>query len=139
MFCNIGLYHLFLGYKAKEISIDKEPVAVMNSEGQYISCPQMMIDTGDKVATCISGNLVTQLGLDSNIDYDKKIPYETVGGGDDRQPISKEANSIEINVKIRNMTFRVRALYDVTAKKIDVIIGMDIIDQLFEKGFTLGK
>ncbi|KAK2547073.1 hypothetical protein P5673_033166 [Acropora cervicornis] len=111
----------------------------MNSEGKYISCPQRMIDTGDKVATCISGNLVTELGLDSNIDYDKKIPYEPVRGGDDRQPISKEGNSIVINVKIRNMTFRVRALYDVKAKDIDLIIGMDIIDQLFEKGFTLGK
>lgn len=139
MICNIGLYHLFLGYKAKEISIEKEPVAVMNSEGKYISCPPKMIDTGDKVATCISGNLVTKLGLDSNIDYDKKIPYEPVRGGDDKLPISMEGNSIEINVKIRNMTFRVRALYDVKAKNIDLIIGMDIIDQLFEKGFTLGK
>ena len=140
MICNIGLYHLFLGYKAKEISIDKEPVAVINSEGiKYISCPQRIIDTGDKVATCISGNLVTKLGLDSNIDYDKKIPYEPVRGGDDEQPISKEGNSIEINVKIRNMKFRVRALYDVIAKDIDLIIGMDIIDQLFEEGFTLGK
>lgn len=100
----------------------------------------MIIDTGNKVATSISGNLVTRLNLDSNIDYTETEAYNGVGTGTDGNRISGKAYTIMINVKIRHMTFSVKALYDVTPENIDLLIGMpDIITKLLRNGFTLGE
>ena len=137
MFYNNDLYHQLLGHKPKVISLEEEPVAVMNAEGNFIACAKRVFDTGNFLATGISRKLVKRLNLKSNIDYTKTMSYEGVGGGDDG---SQTCHPINIIVKIRDMTFPVKAAYGVTPEKIDLLIGrVDIIRELWKNGFTLGE
>jgi len=136
----IDLYHLLLEYKPKVISVEEEMVEIMNAEGNYVNCPGVVtFDTGNSLATAISGELVKNLNLEDTIDETKKRPYTGVARGDDGKPISKLCSTILINIKIRKRKFPVRALYGVPADGTDLLIGMDIIKQLFDEDFTLGK
>ena len=139
MFTNIDLYHSFLGYKPKVISVDEEPVAIMNSEGVFVTCQRVLFDTGNRAATGISRELVKSLDLENKIDHTKTRSADGVGRGIDGQPIRMEFSLVKIKIKIRGMVFPVKALYDAPIDNTDLLIGMDIIDSLFDEKFTLGK
>lgn len=136
LFTNIDLYHSLLGYKPTVISIENEPVAIMNSEGDFVACPEVEFDTGNRVLTGISGKCVEKLGLEDKIDHTEKVPCLTVGKSGCRTRI--EFSTVEIQIEIRGMVFTLKALYDVSVDK-DLLIGMDVIDSLFDGNYTLGK
>ena len=136
----IDLYHLLLEYSPKVISVEDEIVEIMNAQGSYVYCPGVVtFDTGNSLATAISGQLVEFLELKDGIDDTNKICYTGVGRDDDGEPIKKLCSTIKITIKIRKRKFSVRALYGVPAENTDLLIGMDIIRQLYKEGFTLGK
>ena len=136
----IDLNLSFLGYKPKVISSDEERVEIMNADGIFVDCPGMVIfDTGNHVATAISGELVKKLNLEDRIDDTDKRSYTGVTRDDDGNPITRQCNTIEIHIKIREMKFPIKALYDVTDGNTDLLIGRDIIDKIYDQDFTLGK
>ena len=122
------------------ISVEDEPVEIMNAGGMFIDCPRVVtFDTGNSIATAISKELVKELNLEDRIDDKNKRRYTGVVRDDDGKPISKLCSTIKISIKIRRRKFNVEALYNVTAENTGLLIGMDIIDQLFDQEFTLGK
>ena len=136
----IDVYHLLLGYKPKVISVEEEMVEIMNADGYYVNRPGVVtFDTGNCVRTAISRELVKELNLEDTIDHENKVRYRGVARDDDDKQISNLCSTIEINIKIRKKKYPVQALYGVPAEGTDLLIGMDIIKQLFDEGFTLGK
>ena len=121
------------------ISVEEEPVAIMNSEGDFVACPRVLLDTGNRAATGISDELVKRLNLEDKIDHTKTVYSVSVRGDDDGQPIRMKSSTVKIKIKIRGMVFPVKALYDVPIDNTDLLIGTDIIDSLFDENFTLGK
>lgn len=122
------------------ISLEEEPVKIMKADGTFIDCPGVvMFDTGNDLATSISGKLVAKINLEDRIDYKDTREYAVVGRDDNGNPIKGECNTIRIHIKIREMKFPVKALYDVIDEETDLLIGMDVTNKLFEEGFTLGK
>ena len=121
------------------ISVDEEPVTIMNSEGDFVACPGVLFDTGNRAATGISGKLVKRLNLEDKVDHKNTVSSLSVGRDHAGQPISMESSTVKIKIKIRGMVFPVKALYDVPVDDTDLLIGMDIIDSLFDENFTLGK
>lgn len=121
------------------ISVEEEPVEIMNGKGNFVVCPAVLFDTGNSVATGISSELVTRLNLQERIDHTDKRRYFGVGRDEDGNQIERECSTIWVTIKIREMKFHVKALYGIPAKNTDLLIGMDIIDSLFEENFTLGK
>lgn len=131
---------LVLRFKPKVISVEEETVKIMNAEGNYVNCQEVAtIDTGNTLATGISEDLVEKLNLKDRIDHTNKRCYSGVVKDDDGEPISKLCSTIPINIKIRERKFSIEALYDVTPKHTGLLIGMDIIKQLFDEEFTLGN
>lgn len=142
---------MLLGYKPKVISVEEEMVEIMNADGNYVNCPGMVtFDTGNCGRTAISRKLVKELNLEDKIDHENKVRYWGVARDDEDKQISNLCSTIEllyiilwstieINIKIRKKEFPVSALYGVPAEGTDLLIGMDIIKQLFDEDFTLGK
>ena len=121
------------------ISVDEEPVEVMNADSTFVSSLQLSkFDTQNTAATCISTTFVRLLGLEDRVDH-KKRTYTGAAKDDRGQRISAECSTIEITMKVRGMEFSVTAYYDVTPEHCDLLIGNDVIGKLFEKGFMLGK
>ena len=121
------------------ISVEEELVEIMNANGDFVVCPGVLFDTGNSVATGISGELVTSLNLQEGIDHTDKRRYFGVGGDEDGNQIERECSTIWVTIKIREIKFAIKALYGIPAKNTDLLIGMDIIDSLFNENFTLGK
>lgn len=131
---------LILRYKPKVISVEEEMVEIMNAEGNYVNCPGVVtFDTGNCGGTAISRKLVKELNLEDTIDHENKVRYWGVARDDDDKQISNLCSTIEINIKIREKEYPVRALYGVPAEGTDLLIGMDKIKELFDEDFTLGK
>lgn len=133
---------MLLGYKPKVISFDDDMVEIMNADRNYVNCSEdvtVKFDTGNCGGTAISKNLVNELNLEDTIDHENKVRYWGVARDDDGKQISNLCSTIEINIKIRNRKFPVRALYGVPAEGTDLLIGMDIIQKLFDEDFTLGN
>lgn len=130
---------LLLRYKPKVISLKEEPVEIMKADGTFIDCLCRKFDTGNDAAACISGEMVAKLDLEDRIDYEDIRGYRVVGTDANGNPNGGECYTIEIHIKIRGMVFPVKALYDVNDGEHDLLIDMDVIGQLFDKGFTLGK
>ena len=122
------------------ISVEEEHVEIMNADDTFVDCSAVVtFDTGNAVATGISGNLVKDLRLEDKIDHTHRRRYAGIGRDQEGNPIFGECSTIKINIKIRETFFSVKALYNVTDENTDLLIGMDIINQLFDTGFTLGK
>jgi len=131
---------LILRYKPKVISVEEEMVEIMNADGNYVNCPgEVTFDTGNCGGTAISRELVKELNLEDTIDHENKVRCWGVARDDDDKQISNLCSTIKINIKIRKKPFPVRALYGVPAEGTDLLIGMDIIKELFDEDFTLGK
>lgn len=111
----------------------------MKADGTFTDCPGVMFDTGNDVATCISGELVAHLNLEHRIDHEDTRGYALAGRDDNGKSIGVESSTIKILIKIREMKFAVKALYDATDEETDLLIGRDIINQLLAGGFILGK
>lgn len=131
---------LILRYKPKVISVEEEMVEIMNADGNYVNFPGVVtFDTGNCAGTAISRKLVKELNLEDTIDHENKVEFWGVARDDDDKQISNLCSTIKINIKIRKKPFPVRALYGVPAEGTDLLIGMDIIKELFDEDFTLGK
>lgn len=122
------------------ISIDDEPLEIKNNDGFFVQCPGLVtFDTGNTCATGISSKLVKTLNLEKKIDHTKKIRFTTAGSDVMGNPNSSECATVEITLRIRRSKFKVMALVGAPVKNIDLLIGMDIIEKLTNKNFTLGK
>lgn len=119
------------------ISLEEEPVEIMKADGTFIDCLCRSFDTGNDAAACITGEMVAKLGLEDRIDYEDKRGYRVVNVNGNLN--EGESYTIKIHIKIRGMVFPVKALYDVKDGDHDLLIDTDIIGELFDKGFTLGK
>lgn len=120
------------GHKAKIISIDDEPVKIKDHNGHIIPVPgSVKFDTGNDVATAISEELVEKLDL---LPDDNKKRRVTGAGG-----TVLHCSMVAITVIIRKRRYRRHALVGAQAPGTDLLIGMDIIESLNDKDYTLGK
>lgn len=122
---------LILKLKPKIISVDEELVKIADQNGNMIHVPgNVKFDTGNNVGTAISEQLVETLGLRS--DERKKVKVSLAGGN------SMQCCRVKIKLAIRKHKFVVHALVGAVASNTDLLVGMDIIEQLNDKGYTLG-
>ena len=124
---------MFLGYKPLVISRDEEPVEIQNAFDKVIPVPgkfRVLFDTGNEAATGISRELLLELNLQP--DPNKQGKANLAGGG------SGQFETVQIVLLIRGYQFSVCALVDVPAKGTDLLVGMDIIEKLFDLGYTIG-
>ena len=104
-----------------------------NEFGEVIPVPghwRVLFDTGNEVATGISRELLLKLNLQP--DPNKKRKAKLAGRR------SGQFETIQIVLAIRGYQFSVCALVDVPAKGTDLLVGMDVIQQLFDLGYTIG-
>ena len=125
--------YCFPGYKPFIISRDEELVDMQKACGEVIPVPEhwrVLFDTGNEVATSISRKCLLELNLQP--DPSKKRKVKLAGGG------SGQFETVEINLIIRGYHFKVCALIDAVAEGTDLLVGMDIIQKLFDSGYTIG-
>ena len=125
--------YCFPGYKPFIISRDEEPVQIQNACGEVIPVPghyRVLFDTGNEVATSISRKCLLELNLQP--DPSKKRKVKLAGGG------SGQFETVDIELIIRGYHFKVCALIDAVAEGTDLLVGMDIIQKLFNSGYTIG-
>ena len=125
--------YCFPGYKPFIISRDEEPVQIQNACGKVIPVPghcRVLFDTGNEVATSISRELLLELNLQPVLN--KKMKVKLAGRG------SGQFEEVEIKLIIRGYPFKVWALVDAVAEGTDLLVGMDIIQKLFDSGYTIG-
>ena len=128
----VFLYY-FSGYKAYIISRDEEPVEIQNACGRVIPVPgcwRVLFDTGNEAATGISRKRLSELNLQP--DPNKKRKVKLSGGS------LGQFETVEIFLIIRQHHFNVCALVDAVAEGTDLLVGMDIIQKLFDLGYTIG-
>ena len=89
-----------------------------------------MFDTGNEAATSISRELLLELNLQPALN--KKMKVKLTGRG------SGQFEEVEIKLIIRGYHFKVWALVDAAAEGTDLLVGMDIIQKLFDLGYTIG-
>ena len=105
---------------------------IKDHNGHIIPVPgSVKFDTGNDVATAISEELVEKLDLLP--DDNKKRRVTGVGG------IVLHCSMVAITVIIRKRRYRRLALVGAQAPGTDLLIGMDIIESLNDKDYTLGK
>lgn len=125
--------YCFPGYKPFIISRDEELVDIQKACGEVIPVPEhwrVLFDTGNEVATSISRKFLLELNLQP--DPSKKRKVKVAGGG------SGQFETVDIELIIRGYHFKVRALIDAVAEGTDLLVGMDIIQKLFNSGYTIG-
>lgn len=111
--------------------MDEEPVKIADHNGNMIQVPgEVKFDTGNNVRTAISEELVNKLGLQTN--ERKKLKVSLAGGH------SIQCCRVKIKLVIRKHRFNVHALVGAVAPNTDLLVGMDIIQQLNDKDYTLG-
>lgn len=121
---------LILKLKPKEISIDEEPVKIEDEAGHLILVPgNVTFDTGNTGGTAISNKLVDGLGLKPDNTKKKKV---TIPGD-----VALQCCTVPIKIKIRGRKFNVNALVGAVAPPTDLLIGMDIMQQLGDEGYSL--
>ncbi len=99
--------------------------------GNIIRVPgSVKFDTGNTAGTAISKELVYKLGLQPS--SSKKVKVALAGS------CSIQCCRVKITLIIRKHRFSVDALVGATAPGTDLLVGMDIIEQLNDKKFTLG-
>ena len=91
---------------------------------------RVLFDTGNEAATSISRELLLELNLQPVLN--KKMKVKLAGRG------SGQFEEVEIKLIIRGYPFKVWALVDAAAEGTDLLVGMDIIQKLFDSGYTIG-
>lgn len=111
--------------------MDEEPVEIADHSGKLIQVPgNVKFDTGNNAGTAISEVLVNKLGLHLN---DRKKVKVSLAGDNFMQ-----CCRVKVTLVIRKHRFIVHALVGATASDTDLLVGMDVIQQLNEKGYFLG-
>ena len=131
---NTVFFILFSGYKPYIISRDEEPVEMQNAFGEVISVGglrKVLFDTGNEVSTGISKELLSELNLQP--DPNKKKKVELIGGE------SREFETTQIELVVRGHHLSACGLVDAVAKDTNLLVGMDVIQQLYDKGYTIGN
>lgn len=89
-----------------------------------------MFDSGNEAGTGISRELLWELNLQPDPNKKKKAG---VNGE------SREFETVQIVLVIRGHNFEVCALVDAVAKDTDLLVGMDVIQKLYDQGYTIGN
>ena len=106
---------------------------MQNACGKVIPAPgcwRVLFDTGNEAATSISRKCLLELNLEP--DPNKKRKVKLAGGG------SRQFETVQIVLVIRGYHFSVCALVGAVAEGTDLLVGMDIIQKLFDFGYTIG-
>lgn len=106
---------------------------MQNALGEVISVQglrKVLFDTGNEVGTGISRELLLKMNLQP--DPKKKKKVELIGE-------SREFETVQIELVVRGHHFSVCGLVDAVAKDTDLLVGMDVIQQLYDKGYTIGN
>ena len=91
---------------------------------------KVLFDTGNEVSTGISKELLSELNLQP--DPNKKKKVELIGG-------SCEYETVQIDLSIRGFHFPACGLVGAVAKDTNLLIGMDVIKQLNDLGYYIGR
>ena len=91
---------------------------------------KVLFDTANEVRTGISKELLSELNLQP--DPNKKKKVEVIGG-------SCEFESVQIDLFIRGFHFPACGLVGAVAKDTNLLIGTDVIEQLYDRGYTIGR
>ena len=127
----IVFLNYFSGYKPLILSIYEEPVDIMNSSGSWIRVQgrqSFYFDTGNNAAACISKELLQKLGLEVNLEDTVHL-----AGADAEFP------EVKVELKIRQHHFKGLALVGAVPEGLHLLVGMEIIQELFDLGYTIGK
>ena len=115
------------------ISIINEPVDLKNADGEWMKVVgKVLVDTGNRAPTGISGKLVHELGLKP--DTSKEVNVSGAGGTK-----VQCSGTVKTEVKVREHVFPIEALVDLPTDKVDLLIGKDIIDALLHMNYTFGE
>ena len=107
---------------------------MQNAFGEVISVGglrKVLFDTGNEVGTGISRELLLKLNLQP--DPNKKKKVELIGGE------SREFETTQIELVVRGHHLSACGLVDAVAKDTNLLVGMDVIQQLYDKGYTIGN
>ena len=105
-----------------------------NAFGEVIpvrGCRKVLFDTGNEVGTGISRELLLKLNLQP--DPKKKKKVELIGEE------SHEFETSKIELIVRGHHLSACGLVDAVAKDTNLLVGMDIIQQLYDRGYTIGN
>ncbi len=117
------------------ISIHNEPVKITDGSGQFIDVPgEVVVDTGNDAGTGISLELFYKLNLQPTSRHLSRTVFVNVGGGN-----MEKFSTVPLEVEVKGHQFSVDALIGAPARGTDLLIGNDLINQLIEKGFTIGE
>ena len=129
----IVFLNYFSGYKPFIISRDEEPVDIKNASGSWI-CVQgrqsVCFDTANDAAACISKELLQKLDLE--VDWEDTVPVHLAG-------VNGEFSEVKVELKIRQHHFEGLALVGAVPEGLHLLVGMEIIQELFDLGYTIGK
>lgn len=91
---------------------------------------KVLFDTGNEVSTGISKELLSELNLQP--DPNKKKKVELIGG-------SGEYETVQIDLFIRGFHFPACGLVGAVGKDTNLLLGTDVIEQLYDRGYTIGR
>lgn len=128
----IVFLNYFSGYQPFIISRDEEPVDIMNASGSWIRVQgcQICFDTANDAAACISKELLQKLDLE--VDWEDTVPVHLAG-------VNGEFSEVKVELKIRQHHFEGLALVGAVPEGLHLLVGMEIIQELFDLGYTIGK
>ena len=106
---------------------------MQNAFGEVIPVPghwRVLFDTGNEVGTGISRELLWELNLQPDPNQKKKA--KVIGE-------LRQFETVQIVLIIRGHNFKVCALVDAMVEDTNLLVGMDIIQQLYDLGYTIGN
>ena len=129
----IVFLNYFSGYKPIILSIYEEPVDIMNASDSWIRVQgrqSVCFDTGNNAAACISEELLQKLGLE--VDWEDTVSVH-LAGADAKFP------AVKLKLKIRQHHFEGLALVGAVPEGLNLLVGMEIIQELFDLGYALSQ
>ena len=91
---------------------------------------KVLFDTGNEVGTGISRELLLKLNLQSDPSKKKKVKLIEE---------SCEFETADIELIVRGHHFSVNGLVGAVNEDTNLLVGMDVIQQLYDKGYTIGE
>ena len=91
---------------------------------------KVLFDTGNEVGTGISRELLLKLNLQSDPSKKKKVKLIEE---------SCEYETADIELIVRGHHFSVNGLVGAVNEDTNLLVGMDVIQQLYDKGYTIGE
>ena len=91
---------------------------------------KVLFDTGNEVGTGISRELLLKLNLQSDPSKKKKVKLIEE---------SCEYETTDIELIVRGHHFSVNGLVGAVNEDTNLLVGMDVIQQLYDKGYTIGE